>query len=178
MIYYIADTHFNHKNSIKYDNRPFKTVEEMNEEMVRRWNETVNDEDTVYVLGDFCFGDRSVWEKRLKGHIVFIKGNHDRDDGYRLMEIVDRNRNVIMCHYPIPCFRGDFKINSYMLYGHVHASKEWELIEELRGMIVKRRTEMSMPNGNFINVGVMMPYMDYTPRTLDEIIEGDRKCRI
>ena len=53
---YIADTHFGHKNIIRFDSRPFATVDEMEEEMVKRWNIAVEPSDTVYILGDFCWG--------------------------------------------------------------------------------------------------------------------------
>ena len=52
MIFYIADLHFGHKNILGYDKRPFDNTEQMDEEIIRRWNERVCDDDTVYVLGD------------------------------------------------------------------------------------------------------------------------------
>ena len=62
-----------------------------------------------------------------------------------------------------------------MLYGHVHQTIEYEYIAKLRREIKSNAAGHGTPNGNFINVGCMMPYMDYTPRTLDEIIEGDAR---
>ena len=52
MIYFIADTHFNHANIIKYCNRPFKNTDEMNKYIIRKWNSVVKETDTVYHLGD------------------------------------------------------------------------------------------------------------------------------
>lgn len=55
MIYFIADTHFYHKNVITFCNRPFSTVEEMNQTLITNWNKTVSDTDEVYILGDFVY---------------------------------------------------------------------------------------------------------------------------
>ena len=80
-----------------------------------------------------------------------------------------------MCHYPISFFRAGFAPTAFMLYGHVHRTIEYEYIAKLRREVKANATGYGTPNGNFINVGCMMPYMDYTPRTLDEIIEGDAR---
>lgn len=77
--FFISDTHFGHKNIIKYCHRPFKSVEEMNEAIINNWNRVVGKEDTVFFVGDFCFGDCRKYLKELKGHITFIKGNHDHN---------------------------------------------------------------------------------------------------
>ena len=65
MRYFISDTHFNHKNVIKYDKRPFDSLEEMEWEIIKRWNNTVSNKDIVYHLGDFGFkwGNKpNTWE--------------------------------------------------------------------------------------------------------------------
>ena len=54
MIYYIGDMHLGHENVIKYDNRPFATIEEMDATLIDNWNRVVTEEDHVYILGDFC----------------------------------------------------------------------------------------------------------------------------
>lgn len=79
MIFFTSDQHFWHANVIKYCNRPFGNVEEMNEQMVRNWNQTVGPDDTVYCLGDFSFAFRSVelYSRRLNGTKLLVPGNHD-----------------------------------------------------------------------------------------------------
>lgn len=80
-IFLISDTHFGHGNIIEYCHRPFSTIEEMNEELVRRWNDVVGKDDTVYFLGDFALGAKENifnYGVRLNGHKHLIIGNHDR----------------------------------------------------------------------------------------------------
>ena len=79
-IFYIADTHFGHKNILHYDNRPFFDTAEMEREMVSRWNAAVNWDDTVYILGDFSWSKERDWIPllhKLNGCKVLIRGNHD-----------------------------------------------------------------------------------------------------
>lgn len=111
----------------------------------------------------------------LAGEIFLVNGNHDRCHIKRFterfvnvseyMEIEDEDRNVVLCHYPIPCFKNHF-YGWYHLYGHVHNSFEARMMEHdkfLMNELYDRPCQM-------FNVGAMMPWMDYTPRTLDEII--------
>ena len=77
---YIADMHFDHANCIAFDARPFRDVEHMNEEMIRRWNAVVKPEDHTYILGDFCWKKEDRWAEilpRLNGQKTLILGNHD-----------------------------------------------------------------------------------------------------
>ena len=79
--FFIADTHFGDGAILRYENRPFASPEEMDRELVRRWNQTVGEEDTVFHLGDFSSleeeGDRALLA-RLHGNKVLVLGNHDR----------------------------------------------------------------------------------------------------
>lgn len=80
MIYFTSDHHFSHKNIIQLCNRPFNSVEDMDEEMIRRWNSVVGEQDTVYYLGDFSLSIKPVkgYVKRLNGYKILIAGNHDK----------------------------------------------------------------------------------------------------
>lgn len=181
-IFYIADWHYDHENCISFDNRPFRNVVEMNAELVRRWNDVVGEEDTVYVLGDmfWCKSDKSVpIIEKLKGNKVLIKGNHDRvspELGRKFAkvsnyeEITDGNRRVVLSHYPIPCFKNHF-YGWYHLYGHVHSSFEYNMMETNK----RQFRDLYDKPCNMFNAGAMMSYMNYTPRTLDEIIEGAKE---
>lgn len=177
MIFYIADWHYNHPNILSYDNRPFKTVEEMDAALVERWNATVTSADTVYVLGDMFWGGETkavpVLDS-LNGKKILIKGNHDRckntefrkrfDQISGYLEITDGDRHVVLSHYPMPCFKNHFH-GWYHLYGHVHNSFEANMMEHDRMLL----EDLYCRKCNMFNVGAMMPWMDYTPRTLDEI---------
>lgn len=176
MIFYIADTHFNHENILKLESRPFKTVDEMNETIITNWNSCVSQNDTVYVLGDAFLGEEDKSIKiisRLNGHKHLIVGNHDKIQG-RLKfywesvsdyaEIIDDNRLVVLSHYPILFYKNQ-KRNSVMLYGHVHKKSWWQMIEKW-----KEELNQTGIKSNLINVGCMMDYMNYTPKTLDELL--------
>lgn len=178
--FYISDLHIDHANVLGFDNRPFKDVEEMNNELIRRWNDVVSDGDLVYILGDmfWCAPKKAMTiMEQLNGQKILVKGNHDRwhDSKFDKMfvkideyiETEDNGRKIVLCHYPIPCFKNHFYGWTH-LYGHVHNSFEWNMMEHQRFLMEELYTRQC----NMINVGAMMPYMDYTPRTLDEIEHG------
>ena len=81
-VWFTADLHFTHTRIIELSNRPFRDAQDMDETLIRNWNETVAPDDVVWVLGDFAI--EGGWEKaltyvpRLNGHKRLISGNHDR----------------------------------------------------------------------------------------------------
>lgn len=79
MIYFTSDLHFYHNNVIRYCSRPYETVEQMNEDLVNKWNEVVKPEDTVICVGDFSLALRpvEVYTRRLNGYKILVAGNHD-----------------------------------------------------------------------------------------------------
>lgn len=118
--YLIADLHLGHKAIIEYCNRPFGTVEEMNHEIVRRWNDTVSPEDFVYYLGDICLDNNDdYWLCQLNGHICFIKGNHDkRRRGLNFGMKLYGEKRFILVHSPSTANMWHWK--DWVIHGHTH----------------------------------------------------------
>jgi calcineurin-like phosphoesterase family protein len=123
-----SDQHFGHSNIIKYCNRPFSDVEEMNETLIRNHNSVVNNDDHVIFNGDFMFykKDTGIFS-RLNGIKTLVRGNHDHeatenlgwDFIYDIFEFNHMSKRFVMCHYPM--IHWNKKNNgSIHLYGHVH----------------------------------------------------------
>lgn len=143
--WWISDTHFFHKNIIKYSNRPFSSVEEMNETIINNWNSLVKDEDIVFFLGDFIFGNAAQIKDilfRLKGNIKIIFGNHDHPLKQFLKgiknypelekrievlgdyaEIKVNGQDITLTHYSMRVWNGSHR-GAWNLYGHSHNSLE------------------------------------------------------
>jgi calcineurin-like phosphoesterase family protein len=181
-IRYIADMHFDSADIIAYDNRPFDSVEELNETLIANWNAVAGPEDLTWILGDFCAGGAERWAEllgRLNGRKAMILGNHDdREtaaavrhllaDAAEYREIEADGRRVVLCHYPIPSFR-DHYMGWYHLYGHVHTAFEWNVAENAKRLL--KNLYLRRDVCRMANVGAMVSYMDYTPRTLAELEE-------
>lgn len=134
-IWFTADTHFGHANIIKYCNRPFANVQEMDEAMIANWNETVAPTDDVYHLGDFSFyrpPQTMAILERLNGIKRLITGNHDSRQSQRLRGwdyvvpinvpwplTTSEGGTLWLAHYPTPPGEGG---RSWQLCGHVHDS--------------------------------------------------------
>lgn len=203
MRYYIADLHFFHENmNTKMDCRGFETVEEMNEYMINQWNWKVRKNDEVVILGDLSWGkakETNELLKRLNGKLYMIRGNHDyfldekEFDNSRFEwiksydELKDNKRKVVVCHYPIMCYNGQYRLNekgeskTYMLYGHVHDTQDQRLLEQFQE--ITRSTKSIGPDGtkknipcNMINCFCM--YSNYIPLSLDEWIECDKRLKV
>ena len=203
MRYYIADPHFFHANlNTKMDCRGFENVEAMNQYMLKKWNDKVRKNDEVVILGDFSWGkaeETNELLEKLNGRLYLILGNHDRflkDKAYNTdrfvwikpyEEMQDNKRKVILSHYPIMCYNGQYRTDdkgnpkAYMLYGHVHDTQDQRLLEKFQQET--KNTSVSSPDGTVRNIPCNMincfcMYSDYTPLTLDEWIECDRKRRL
>lgn len=201
--YYISDCHFYHESiNERMDKRGFLDVYEMNEYMIKQWNLRVRKGDEVIVLGDFSWGGVEQTKKildQLKGKIYLIQGNHDKfaRTGHfehpkvrwirQYAEVQDNNRKVIVCHYPIMCYNGQYRRDTngdprvFMLHGHVHNTRDQKFVDLYTDFIRNQEhkhiwddmTE-SIPC-ELINC--FCQYSDYVPLTLDEWRELNEKRR-
>ena len=184
-MYFISDLHFGHKNVMKYDNRDFKSIEEHDQFLIKSWNEVVTPVDDVWILGDISWYNSTKTIEifnQLNGAKCLCVGNHDkkllRNQAVRSLfgEIVDYKEiyldnglGIVLCHYPIPCYNNHFR-GWYHLYGHVHNSFEWNMMKQIQ----YEMRDLYMKDCNMYNVGCMIDYMNYTPRTLDEIVKANK----
>lgn len=145
-VFFTSDLHLGHENVIRFDHRPFISVDEMDSELIRRWNAKVSKGDLVYVLGDLIWKSRNSDAheliKSLNGQIILIRGNHDRfllnaKAKEALAGIKDYDdicvtledgtiRRCILSHYFIPFYNGH-RYQAIHLHGHSHFTDEAEL---------------------------------------------------
>ena len=164
MHYFItADTHFGHQNIIGYTGRPFRDIDHMNTELIRRYNERIKPEDTCFILGDFCFrgtgGAHKAdhWMSQLHGDKIVIRGNHDNNNScktiIRKMVIRFAGVSIGMTHDPVDHMESTtYNHIDLNLCGHVHQhwTTDWR---------------SGIP---LINVGV--DRWNFYPQRLDEIL--------
>ena len=139
-VFVIADLHFSHENIIKYENRPFRSAEHMNIELINNWNSVVSKRDKVFVLGDVSFADKETTKgivSQLHGHKILILGNHDRgrsaDNFWRYVGFDEvskypilYNEFVVMSHEP-PSYFNEATPYTF-IYGHVHSSDMYRTV--------------------------------------------------
>lgn len=194
MNYYISDLHFGCQNN--FENRTL----EHDQLLIDNWNGTVTNSDTVYILGDIGrIGGNKDNEylcrciSVLKGKKVCVLGNHDaglKDARLRQLftEVCDRkdiidnyngmSHKLVLQHSPELFWWNQHK-GTILLYGHLHMSDEWEAYKHclnyvndfFKGKTMKGHTDC--PPAFAYNVGAMLPYINYTPRTLKEIISAN-----
>lgn len=197
MNYYISDLHLFHENSIKFDNRPFKNIQEMHETIREKWNSKITNGDTVYILGDVSLrGTKEeliAFVSTLKGKKILVKGNHDDVSDYRYQQLFEEicdykeirdsytpmysdkkeNEELILCHYPILSWKKMGR-GSILLYGHTHDSEEDEYFQKcLQGMSCDVCRHLQNHKPIAINVGCMKSWINYEPRSLTEIIQNN-----
>lgn len=188
-VFFTSDIHFGHENVIRFDGRPFASVEEMDAELIRRWNAKVGRGDLVYVLGDFIWKTRNEDApsliKSLNGQIILIKGNHDRflhnakakaalagvkDYDNICVTLEDgTKKRCILSHYFIPMYNGHF-YQGIHLHGHSHFTDEADFEVDFAAKLNAEGIR-----NEIYNVGCM--YWNYEPVTLDEIIAHGKPVR-
>lgn len=178
MIYFTSDLHLGHSNILKLCNRPFATIEEMDEYIINKWNKKITNNDTVYVLGDVMFRNKKPPEEylsQLKGKKHLIRGNHDRTwmkkvnvSDYFLSNnsldfITDGKHRITVCHYPMMSWP-HMSTSGYMVFGHIHGNTNadyWPLIEK---------------NPYMLNAG--MDINGFVPVTFDEMVANNNSHKM
>lgn len=168
MQFFTSDLHFCHENVISYSNRPFTTVDEMNETLISRWNGKISKQDTVYILGDVAFANAAKTAEildRLQGQKILVYGNHDRNirknktlrdkfvkcEDYLEVKIrIDENekQNIVLCHYAMITWNRRHR-GAWMLHGHSHGTLDYPF------------------QGKILDVGV--DCHNYVPISFDEV---------
>lgn len=167
--YFTADTHFRHNNIIRFEDRPFLSLEDMEDTIAERWNNTVSDDDTIYIVGDFVFGGYTRWVEvleKLNGKKILIEGNHDNSkvtkrllqEGYfqELHEVGIKMKvqgyTLWLSHYPMEI---GIRPSKYSIHGHIHSLPSTLL--------------------NQVNVGVDSPHLKHVPFgqpiSLEQLVE-------
>lgn len=133
-VWFTSDTHFGHKNIIRFCGRPFRDVNGMDEELIRRWNKTVPKNGIVFHLGGFCNGNSREWNKimsRLNGKVYHYSGNYDiryiHQNSAHSFELATQQmcinvggQSIILNHNPFLCYGGVYS-DVWQLFGHVHS---------------------------------------------------------
>jgi calcineurin-like phosphoesterase family protein len=178
-VFLTSDTHFGHAGVCKFVEkdgvtkvRPWTDPDEMDEEMVKRWNETVRPNDKVYHLGDVVINRKSLSiMSRLNGDKVLIRGNHDifRDDEYRLyfreLRAYHVMNGMILSHIPLhEASLGRFGVN---IHGHLHSNR----VKKARGIDAKTGATLYSDENDVHYHCVCVEQTDYTPILFEDVIK-------
>ncbi len=137
--FFISDTHFGHRGILTYEgaNRPFNSLDEHDEALIERWNNTVKDDDKIYHLGDFCLNRKALqYARRLRGRKILIMGNHDvfrtqeyLDVGFERVHGVLQFENLILSHIPVHTNQVDHRFFANV-HGHLHSKRvdDWRYL--------------------------------------------------
>jgi calcineurin-like phosphoesterase family protein len=171
---FTSDLHFGHSNVIKFDQRPFENVDEMDHALIELWNSRVQPEDNIYIVGDFCYRNTHPEEwylQQLKGHKHLVIGNHDAkllknaaameyfESVDKMMHVVEEGRHICLCHFPIIEWHGYYK-GHWHIYGHIHSRKS----DTYTFMKTRERA---------LNAGCMIN--NYMLVSFNELIENNRR---
>lgn len=156
MYWFTADEHYGHLSIIKYCNRPFASIDEMDHELIKRFNERVSKEDVTIHAGDFCWCNsykdaHQKYVSKLNGTHIFLVGSHDHWLPSSARMLIRRRIDgqlVTVCHYAMKTWPSSH-YNSWHLYGHSHGKLEGQ--------------------GKSFDIGV--DGHDYRPWSWEEIVE-------
>ncbi|TBL80842.1 metallophosphoesterase [Paenibacillus thalictri] len=175
--FYIADPHFGHEAVIRMCGRPFATIDEMDNAIMRNWNQTVGNEDEVYIVGDFMLRSRHTPEyylRQLSGRKHLILGNHEKwtkrleltayfESVSQIKEITDLDRHLVLCHYPMAEWPRYYK-GSLHVFGHIHNNRDCDAFRYYGN------------NPNMLNAGVDINH--FTPVGLQQLIANNEAFRL
>ena len=153
MYFFTSDEHYGHAKGdssiIKFCNRPFDNIYEMDQEIIRRHNEVVSNSDIVIHAGDFAFRNKlpvDKYIKQLNGEHIFLKGSHDtwmKGDSFSGWAKQIEDQYVVVCHYAMLTWpRSHY--GSWQLYGHSHGN--------LNLNIMGKQYDIGVDNNNFYPV--------------------------
>ena len=175
-VFLVSDTHFGHAGVCRFTRadgvtklRPWTDPDEMDEEMIRRWNDRVRPTDKVYHLGDVVINRKSLKTlARLNGDKVLIRGNHDifRDDEYReyFRELRAYHVGMILSHIPVHAESlGRFGVN---IHGHLHANR----VKRARGVNVKTGEVLYSDDNDVRYHCVCVEQTDFAPILFEDVI--------
>ena len=167
-IYFTSDMHFGHEAILRYCNRPFANVEEMNQKLIENWNKKIPEDGIVFNLGDFAWGGYPFWKsmrEQLNGKIILIKGNHDEKNltqtgAQELFELVTyqmkiqiEGRKIYLNHYPFLCYAGTYRDANgleYQAFGHVHSGPGAKGLDVDRlSMLFPTQYDVGVDNNNY-----------------------------
>lgn len=147
-----ADTHFKHRNIIKYCGRPFLDEKEMDDILRENWNSLINKNDIVYFLGDISLKKHNSWLKKLNGKKMVIRGNHEPENLGKRHEVIDyKGYRFSLIHNP----KDVTNFNGWSIHGHAHN---------------KNLRKYPLINGQKKTINISMEVTNYKPISLDHII--------
>ena len=177
-VFLVSDTHFGHAGVCRFTRddgsklRPWTDPDEMDEAMVKAWNEIVKPTDKVYHLGDVVINRRALGIlRRLNGDKVLIRGNHDifRDTEYREhfreLRAYHVMNGMILSHIPVhEASLGRFGVN---IHGHLHANR----VKKPRGYDVKTGTMLYSDEIDPRYHCVCVEQTDFRPILFEDVIK-------
>lgn len=183
-IFFTSDLHLGHENVITSCGRNYATVDEMNDNLIDRWNAKVSENDEVYILGDLSYRSPvhiSSYLKRMAGKKHLLIGNHDikwlknlTDTGeyfesVEYMSVIKEGKNLItLCHYPMLEWNrsryAEYQegSTSWLIHGHIHNSRTCDAYD-----FIKEKLPCALNAGVDIN--------NYEPVTFEELLENNSR---